>query len=1390
MRVLKEKSGNKKNGTPSLEIDAILQVLPDIFFVIDLEGRIIRWNRSGERITGFETSEIIKRSALQFFPESEHRRILEAIQESASHGTHRVETLMQRKDGSTFPCQIRGSALKDDKGAVLGIAGIIRDTTDEQSIQENVKEKEKAEFELRQSEEKFRLLADQTNALIFTTDTKGRITYSNEATSKTIGIPIDKLLGTFYLNVVHKDERKKVHERMLKQMKDKSPGAMTEIRFRSANGRSGWLNIVVDPIVEKETVVGMKGLAIDVTDKKEWELTLRKSAENYRNIFDHAPVGIYQSTVEGKFLEVNPTLVRMLGYDTMEEVKKLDLSDDVYFDPLDRSKAIKQFLADGMTGDVELRWKKRSGSFFWVSLSTHGVLDEQGNVKYFEAFARDITKRKNAELELLRNEEYYRSLIENSTDVTMLVDRNGSISYVGGSSINVLGFESTELVKQPFLSLLHPEDQPLMEERFRKLRSVPHETARIEIRARHRDGRWRFIEATGHNLLHNPAVQGIVINFHDQTERLEAEARLRDSEYKYRQLVEQATDGIIIADPKGCFVLVNEKGRQMLGYSEKEIVGMPIRETYMDDEGELAGNRLQEVEKKGSARFERKMKRKDGSAFLAEINIKRLSDGHFQAIVRDITERNRADAALRDSEEKFRSLAEESPNMIFINKRGKVVYANRRCEEVMEYSKEEFYSDDFDFRSLVDMESRDLVEKNFRSHLEGKDIPPYEYALISKSGKTIFGLHSTRVISFEGDKAILGIITDVTETRKAEETQRKLLAAVEQSHDVVFMTDVKGNITFVNPAFEKAYGYSQKEVLGKTPRILKSGIYNDKYYAKFWDTLLSRDSVRGELINKTKDGRHITMEISVNPVLNSQGELLGFLAVQKDITDQKKTEETMDEQATLLDNATDGIMVINPEGKVTYWNKGAERMYGVEIGRALGEPLTSAIGVSPSENFEAFRRTLDKGSWEGEMNNVTKDQRSITVQSRWTLLRSGSDRPRSILIVNSDITEKKVLQKQFYRSQRLDSLGTLAGGIAHDLNNVLAPILLSFEVLSRHIKEESGKKMLKTAQDSANRGKQIVSQVLTFARGIEGKKGAIQVRHLLDEIANIVRETFPKSIEIRTEIPKTLWPISADAGQMHQVMMNLVVNARDAMLQGGKLTLAARNAELDEQFCRTQLKAHPGRYVILSVEDTGVGIPASILDRIFDPFFTTKEMGKGTGLGLSTVHTIINSHDGFVDVTSTSGKGTTFKVYVPSAQEESEDQKSENPVETARGHGEWILVIDDEKPIRDITEQVLVNRGYNVMTAGDGVEAVALFAERSGRFDLVLTDLMMPLMDGIATIRALRRIRPEIKIIAMSGMLTDDSAMQAKDLSPESFLSKPFTSDILLQTIGGVLKKS
>lgn len=1358
------------------DVDSILQAIPDIFFIIDLNGKVVQWNRAGELLTGFSRPEIVGQSALKFFPEREHPLITSEIQKSLAGGAHRVLTWMCRRDGSEFPCQIRGTVLREKNGVPTGIAGIIRDMTEQRE-------------QLRQSEEQFRFLAEQTNALIFSTDTHGRFTYFNEAAVAFMGLEPRELRNRFYLDFVHPDDRKAVHERLRNQMLRHAKAASEEIRFRLPNGKTGWLNIAINPTLEKGELRGMNGLAIDITHRKQWELDLKESEERFKNIFDFAPVGIYQSTPEGKFVAANHHMVRMLGYDTLQQVLELDMARDVYADSADRSMLIKRFFGIAEVRDVEVRWRKRNGEQFWAAISTHSVVDDQGNVKYFEGFVRNIDKRKKFQEELLRNEKHFRSMIENSSDVIALINKEGKITYVSPSNEAILGYDAKENIGKSFLDNVVAEDRQRVGDAFARITKKANEIVQLDVRVRHKNGSQRTLEVIGHNLIHDPAVEGIVVNFRDVTERKEAEDRLKESESKYRELIEQASDGIFIANEDGKLLFVNERGRRMIGYSEKEIIGMPIAKTYADDQQDMANAAIDALRADKSVQFERMMRRKDGTLFPVEVSVKPLTDGTFQGIVRDITERKGIDEAIRESEEKFRSLAEESPNMIFINNHGKIAYVNRRCTEIMGYTKEEFYAEDFDFFTVVAPESRDIVARNYRAHLAGKEIQPYEYGLVSKAGKMIYGLHATRLIQFEGQRAILGIITDVTEQRKAEETQRKLMKALEQSNDVVFMTDIDGCITYVNPSFKRVYGYSEKEVIGQTPRLLKSDLYPRTYYEQFWKRLLGAESLRGEMVNKTKDGRMIHIEASVSPVQDANGKLIGFMAVQSDISERKETEEKIREQAALLDNATDGIMVIDSEGVIRYWNKGAERMFGWKADEVRDRTFQSVLRRDTKEISKALSEIEARKRWEGEFTGMTKEEKEITIQSRWTLLSGENGTSRSILVVNTDISEKKTLQRQFFRSQRLDSLGTLAGGIAHDLNNVLSPILLSFEVLGKRLEDEQAKKLLKTARDSALRGKHIVSQVLTFARGIEGERGTIQLRHLLDEIVNIAKETFPKSIDLETVFPKDLWTVSADATQMHQVFMNLVVNARDAMAHGGQLTLSAKNVKLDEYFCRTQIKAHPGLYVVISITDTGTGIPSTIMERIFDPFFTTKEVGKGTGLGLSTVHAIVNSHDGFVDVTSTVGKGTTFNVYLQANGENAEHVKDENPPWAFAAKGESVLVVDDERSIREISEQVLSEHGFKVESATDGIEAVALFAERNGKFDLVITDLMMPMMDGVATIRALRRIKPEVRIVAMSGLVADQKVMQTMDLAPDAFLTKPFTSTTLLQTIAGVLRK-
>lgn len=502
--------------------------------------------------------------------------------------------------------------------------------------------------------------------------------------------------------------------------------------------------------------------------------------------------------------------------------------------------------------------------------------------------------------------------------------------------------------------------------------------------------------------------------------------------------------------------------------------------------------------------------------------------------------------------------------------------------------------------------------------------------------------------------------------------------------------------------------------------------------------------------------------------------------------ERKQSEQKIREQAALLDVTTDAILVQNLNNTIAFWNRGAEQLYGWKAIDVLGQNVLELLYKKSSPQVQQAQNGLDEtGEWKGELHQVTKTGREIVVASRWTLVRDAHRKPKSILVVNTDITEKKLLEAQFLRAQRMESIGTLAGGIAHDLNNVLAPILMTAQLLEMQLQDEQSKRLLSIIIKNAKRGAALVKQVLSFARGLEAKFTLLQVEHLIVEIEQIVKETFPKSIGIHTNISPSLGNVSGDATQLHQVLMNLCVNARDAMPYGGTLSISAETLFVDENYARMHIDAKAGSYVVISVADTGIGIPPEIVDRIFEPFFTTKEIGKGTGLGLSTVIGIIKSHGGFVNVYSEVGRGTQFKVYLPAAEVAQKPHLEDSQL--PRGHGELILIVDDEAAVRDITQTSLQTYNYKALTASDGIEAVALYAEHQDEISLVLTDIMMPSMDGPTTIRTLRKINPQVKIIAVSGLASSDKLAATAETGVRTLLSKPYTVKELLKTIDGVL---
>ena len=506
-------------------------------------------------------------------------------------------------------------------------------------------------------------------------------------------------------------------------------------------------------------------------------------------------------------------------------------------------------------------------------------------------------------------------------------------------------------------------------------------------------------------------------------------------------------------------------------------------------------------------------------------------------------------------------------------------------------------------------------------------------------------------------------------------------------------------------------------------------------------------------------------------VLVAAGCTLGILLLARN----DRTSQTLREQASLLDKAQDAIVVTDLQRRLTFWNKSAERLYGWAAPEVMGKVVTDLFypDGDAREVRQAFNDVLLNGEWTGELQPQTKFGRRLIIESRWTLVRDGAGEPRSILSINTDVTDRRQLEQQFYRAQRLESIGTLAGGIAHDLNNVLAPIILGIGILNERLTDDDSREVMATITSSAKRGAEMVSQVLSFARGREGRRVEIKVPDLIADVVRIARDTFPKNIEIVTDLEAQLPLIIGDPTQFHQVLLNLCVNARDVMGDGGRLTLSA--------------KARGGA-VVMCVEDTGPGIPSSLIDKIFDPFFTTKEAGKGTGLGLSTSQTIVRSHGGKIEVFSEPPHGARFEIYVPAAPVSAPAATSGEPTATPRGSGQTILVVDDEPSVRLVMRTALERAGYQVLPATNGREAISVFKDQpEGSIAAVIIDMMMPVMGGLPAMQELVKINPNVRIIAASGIPDNEATARAVGWQVRHFLAKPFSTEKLLRTVGRVM---
>ena len=661
-----------------------------------------------------------------------------------------------------------------------------------------------------------------------------------------------------------------------------------------------------------------------------------------------------------------------------------------------------------------------------------------------------------------------------------------------------------------------------------------------------------------------------------------------------------------------------------------------------------------------------------------------------------------------------------------------------------------------------------------------------QFRIVGLAGKMLWmDTHSAPLRAADGTiNAVISVTHDMTERRRAEDalqqSEARFRELADNLRDVFYIVEPgSGQTLYVSPAYEQIWQRT-RDSLYQVPFSDHEAVHPEDLPLVVEANRQQQQGLPTDIEYRIRwpNGEVRWIRDHSSPVPGPAGTVNRIVGTAWDVTEHKLAGDRVREQASLLDKATDAIMVRDLNQRITYWNCGAERMYGWSAAEAVGCPVRDLLPTDEQAFQAACDHVMATGEWAGELRQQARPARAITVEARWTLMRTPLGEPQSILAIETDVTDRKLLELQFLRAQRMESIGTLAGGIAHDLNNILTPIMLSIELLTESVTDDAGRALLSTIGASARRGAEVVGQVLSFARGIGGQRVIVAPAQVVAEVGAIVRKTFPQDIRLHIACDPGAWTVLGNPTQLHQVLLNLCVNARDAMGEGGDLTLAATNTVIDERAAALNIDARPGPFVLLRVEDSGTGIPPNVLERIFDPFFTTKEVGRGTGLGLSTALAIVKGHGGFIRCDSTIGQGTRFNIHLP-AQFKAVDEAAADrvPAPLLRGDGQTVLIIDDDETIRQIARLTLEAFGYCVLEAANGREAVAIYRQHHVSIDLVLVDMMMPGMDGPATIQELVRINPVVVIVATSGAATDASRASAAAAGARHFLPKPFAAE-------------
>jgi PAS domain S-box-containing protein len=1374
-----------------LKYQSILEDIREGYWEVDLAGNFISFNDAVCRLVGYSKNEIAGANYRTYTSAADTDKVYKAFNQVYRTGKpiRNMHYEIVHKDGSKRAAETSVFPRRNGNGEIIGFRGVSHDITERKNMEET----------LRHSEERYRTILDEMQDAYLEVDLAGNFTFGNNALYRYLGYSPDELIGSNFRTVTAPDDVEMLYQKFNQIYRTGTPINDVAYKFIRKDGSIGYVEIAVSLLRnEKGEVIGFRGVGRDVTERKNTEETLRRSEERYRTILEDMEETYFELDLDGNFTFFNNALCLYFGY-SREEL--LGMNYRAYVPPEDVKSVAQAYNQVFRTGKpITLFPKqdiKKDGTLLNSEISIAPLRNEKGEIIGFRGVGRDITKRVQTEKALIQSEEKYRSVLERMDEAYSEVDLAGNFTFFNEALCRHLGYSREELLGMNYKVYTTPDNVKKVFQAYNQVYLTGEPIKILAIKEIRKDEKQMVAEISVSPIRNE---SGEIIGFRelsrDITERLQMEADLRRSEEKYRSILDTTEESYYEVDLAGNFTFFNEPLRRGLGYTKEELIGMNYRVYTPPEIADKVFQAYNQVYRTGEPLtwFPMEQVSRDGTRAIIENSIlpKRNETGEiigFRGIGRDISKRVQMEEALKQSEKRYRTILEDIQESYFeMDLAGNYTFFNDAQCRQLGYSREEMMG--MNYRVYVPPQNRkEAFEIYNRIYSTGEPAEMIDVVQIRKDGNRIFVESSAYPIKNEKNEIIgfRGVSRDVTQRVQMEEALRhseeRYRTVLEDMEEAYYELNIAGNYTFFNDALPRLLGYTSEELMGihykdyvppeDVERVYRA--FNKVYSTGEPLTVFPMERIR-------KDGTRIFTETSAFPLRNKKGEIIGFRGVIRDITERKQAEE---EYRTIIRTAMDGFWLTDMQGHFLDVNEAYCKLIGYSRDELLGMSISDVEEAEkPEDVAKRIQKIIEFGHDAFETVHRRKDGKIIDVEVSVNYLPFHSGR---LFVAIRDITEqkkaeedKKQLEQKAQLASRLASVGELASGVAHEINNPLtgvigyAHLLLARKDISRDVRRD-----LEIINEGAQRVAGIVKKLLAFARQTKPEQRYVNINELIRNTLDLrAYELAASNIKVTLQLIRDMPMTIADPGQLQQVFLNLIINAETEMKiarDGGRLTIKTDRIN---------------NTIRITFKDTGPGIARENLETIFDPFFTTREVGQGTGLGLSVCHGIVTEHNGKIWAESEPGKGATFIIELPLTTEDKQLELTEHVVEEPKKITKAkILVVDDEPVIRQLISKVLGDQGHTVETIDNAAGALKMV--KSKRYGLILLDIKMPGMSGIELYKQFQKIAPSLtkRVVFITGDVMGKRTLAFIDKTKTPYLMKPFDAKELKSQINRILAK-